>query len=317
VDYFLYQLACGLLELIALVLLNKRHNKFTYTKTSFIEKVKSIKFHYKFALYSAFGVISWIAVTSVDKLLISRFFSLENFSAFSIGVMGASVFLYLSGPLSNSLIPRFTEVFEKEGLNALKSILENLLNLSLVLLLPLSIYASFFSEEVLLLWTGNEEIAAEAKIILSFYSMGNVIALLSSFVYFLQAAKGELKLHFIGSTLFMVIYLPTLLFFIDAFGLVGSGYAWFIVNLILFLTWSGYVFKTHMSGFYFQWLYKVFLPSILISYILVYFEYCIYLLFPEKIFLLSLTPVFFCFNSVVLYLFLYGPTKEPFSYLTN
>ena len=196
VDFFKYQLFCSLIELILLYFVSKRVNFNPNVKTTATEKLAVLKSNYQFALYAAAGSIIWIVLTQTDKLIISKIFDLTSFSIFSLGALGASVFFFVTSPLSNAVIPRLTEIHMTGREEEFLEFYETCLTLCTLFLFPLVIIVYIFSFDLMFLWTNNLQVSEISHNTLSFYSLGNGLAVVGSFAYFLQSARGKLRLHF-------------------------------------------------------------------------------------------------------------------------
>ena len=114
---------------------------------------------------------------------------------------------------------------------------------------------ALFPEQVLWVWTGNSEIAHKAwHRVLVLYAVGNGIMVLAAFPYYLQFAKGNLKLHLIGNAWFVVTFIPLVIWATKSYGMVGAGYAWIVANLLLFLVWVPIVHRRFMKDLHLSWL---------------------------------------------------------------
>ena len=71
-------------------------------------KLKSLQPIWRFLGLYAFAAIVWIFFTQMDKLILSKILTLEDYSYFTIAVMAASGILILYGPITQSLVPRLT-----------------------------------------------------------------------------------------------------------------------------------------------------------------------------------------------------------------
>ena len=110
-----------------------------------------------------------------------------------------------------------------------------------------------YAGRALWVWTGNPEIAQQAGPVLALYAIGNGLLSLGAFPYFLQYAKGNLKLHIIGSVLYFLIYIPTLIFATIKLGAIGAGLSWVLVNLLYLLFWLPKVHSRFFDNLNAEW----------------------------------------------------------------
>lgn len=304
--FFKFQFICGVIELALLHFIDLKINIYSRYKTSYIEKLNSFKSRYSFAIHAGLSSILWLVLVQGDKIVILKVLSLENFAIFSLGVLGASIFFFLTSPLSSVMIPKLTEINKFKETKDLKDFYNLTLNLVALIIIPISIYVFMFSEELLYFWVGDKNISTQGSFILGFYALGNALAVLSSFAYFLQSAKGELKLHFIGSLIFVLIFIPTLLFSVINFGMNAAAIVWLSCNILMFIGWGVYIHSIYMKVFFLNWLLKVFAPIVLISFIAIFFEYLLYE-YLSRYTPLILFSIFICFINVIsLYIIFYG-----------
>ena len=123
-----------------------------------------------------------------------------------------------------------------------------------VIAIPTALMLAFFSEKVLWAWTGDADIVRQAAPVLTLYALGNGILAFGAFPYYLQFAKGDLRLHMIGNGFFVVLLIPTLIWATMNFGVIGAGWAWLGANAAYFLVWVPKVHSRFVKGLHTQWL---------------------------------------------------------------
>ena len=110
------------------------------------------------------------------------------------------------------------------------------------------------------------------------YAVGNCFLVLAEFSYYIQFAKGDLKLHLIGNLLTVTVFFPLLIWCVSEFGMLGAGYAWITVNLFMFLFWVPIVHMRFVKGLHRRWFFRdIFMLSIF-PLIIIYFaqEYIVW-----------------------------------------
>jgi O-antigen/teichoic acid export membrane protein len=264
-QFFTYQLLVALIEIAVLVTQTYRllpkadHAKHTPWQW---EPLRGVL---KFSLSIAFTSSVWVMVTQTDKLVLSKLLPLSEYAYFTLAVLVASGVMLISGPISGALLPRMSKM-SAEGDDAnLVRLYRNATQLVGVIAIPAALVLAFFAEQVLWAWTGNPVIASKAAPVLSLYALGNGILALGAFPYYLQFAKGDLKLHLIGNGLFVVLLIPTLIWATMQYGTIGAGWAWLGANLVYFLTWVPKVHSRFFKGLHSQWLMKDVSPIVLLT----------------------------------------------------
>ena len=208
----------------------------------------------KFSLTIAFTSSVWVLVTQTDKLVLSKLLPLADYGYFTLAVLVASGVMMISGPISGALLPRMARLHAEGDEAGLISLYRNATQMVAVIAIPACLVLVFFAEQVLWVWTGDAHAAAQAAPVLRLYAMGNGFLALAAFPYYLQFAKGDLKLHLIGNALFVVLLIPALIWATLQYGVIGAGYAWLSANAVYFLIWVPKVHGRFVRGLHIRWL---------------------------------------------------------------
>lgn len=254
VEFFSFQLGVAVLELAVLMVTTYRMLPATTAGTRVPWQWQPIRGVLKFSLSLAFSNSVWVLVTQTDKLLLSRLLPLADYAHFTLAVLVASGVTLISGPISLALQPRLTKLSAEGNDDGMIRLYRNATQMVGVIAIPAALMLGFFAEQVLWAWTGDAHIAREAAPVLTLYALGNGILALSAFPYYLQFAKGDLRLHLIGNALFVVLLVPALIWAVWSYGVAGAGYAWLCTNLVLFLLWIPLVHRRFVKGLHLRWL---------------------------------------------------------------
>lgn len=252
--FFRYQLVVSLVETAVLVTQ-------TYRLLPQVEAAKRVPWRWaslrgvlRFSLSIAFTSSAWVLVTQTDKLVLSKLLPLTEYAYFTLAVLVASGVGVISGPVSTALLPRLTRLSAEGDEAGLIRLYRNATQFVGVIAIPSALVLAFFAEPVLWAWTGDESIARKAAPVLTLYALGNGVLALAAFQYYLQFAKGDLKLHLIGHALFVVVLIPALIWATWKYGVIGAGYAWLAANSAYFLFWVPRVHARFVKGLHAKWL---------------------------------------------------------------
>lgn len=208
----------------------------------------------KFSLSIAFTSSVWVLVTQTDKLLLSKLLPLVDYAYLILAVLVASGVMVIVGPISGALLPRLTRLSAESDDAGLIRLYRNATQLVSIVAIPTALVMAFFAEQVLWAWTGDIEISRKTQSVLTLYALGNGILALGAFPYYLQFAKGDLRLHLIGNLLFVLLLIPALVWATLLYGAIGAGYAWLASNAAYFLLWVPKVHERFVKGLHIQWL---------------------------------------------------------------
>jgi O-antigen/teichoic acid export membrane protein len=261
-DFFRYQLAVAVLELICLVI-------YTYRLMPAIEPAPNSNWNWRslgkalrFSIGIALTSSIWVLVTQTDKLILSKLLSLTDFAFFTLAVLVASSVLLISAPITAAVLPRMTRLCAENDDAGLLKVYRNATQLVCVIAAPVTMLLSMFSRQVLWAWTGDPQIADQAAPVLHLYALGNGFLALAAFPYYLQFAKGDLKLHVVGHLLFLVLLIPALIAATWRWGVIGAGYAWLIANAVYFLAWVPQIHARFYKGLHSDWIFADLSPIV-------------------------------------------------------
>jgi len=213
-----------------------------------------------FSLSIAFTSAVWVAVTQTDKLVLSKLLPLAEYGHFTLAVLAASGVSIVSTPLSMTLLPRLARLQASGDDAGVIRLYRQATQGMAVIALPVALVLSLGAEQLLLAWTNDPDLAAQTAPIVQLYALGNGLLALSAFPYYLQFAKGDVRLHLIGNVLFLLILIPSIIFATLHHGGVGAGWAWLSANFIYLVLWVPLVHRRLAPGLHRRWLLSDLLP---------------------------------------------------------
>lgn len=207
----------------------------------------------KFSLTIAFTSSVWVLLTQTDKLVLSKVLALDEYGYFTLAVLMANFVTVIGGPVSTAIMPRMAKL-EAEGRHAeLVKAYRQATQLVSVIAGAACVTIVFNAESLLLVWTDNQILATKAWKILVLYTIGNGILAITAFPYYLQYAKGNLRLHFIYNIIFIILLIPAIIWAANEYGGIGAGYVWVILNLFSFVVIVPIVHNRFAKGINREW----------------------------------------------------------------
>jgi O-antigen/teichoic acid export membrane protein len=264
-EFFRYQLAVAVVEVVLLVTQTYRLLPRVTAGQRVPWQWEPLRGVLKFSLSIAFTSSVWVMVTQTDKLVLSKLLPLTDYAYFTLAVLMASGVILIGHPISSALLPRLARLAAERDETELIRLYRRATQLVGVIAIPAAFVLAFFAEQVLWVWTGNADIVRKGSPVLTLYALGNGILALAAFPYYLQFAKGDLKLHLIGSALFVVLLIPTLAWSTLRYGVIGAGYAWLAANALYFLLWAPLVHGRLVKDLHRQWLLRDVCPIALFT----------------------------------------------------
>lgn len=251
--FFGYQLGVALFELAVLVAFAYRLLPDIPSGARLPWDLTPLKPVLRFSLTIAFTSSVWVLVTQTDKLVLSRILPLAEYGYFTLAVLVAGGIMIFSGPIGNATMLRLTKL-EAEGEHAqVIQVYRHATQLVAIVAGAAAITVAFSAEPLLWAWTGNSDLARQTAPVLVLYAAGNGILAVAAFPYYLQFAKGDLRLHVIGNAAFVVTLIPLVIWAAASFGGVGAGYVWLGTNLLSFVAWLPMVHRKFAPGLNRRW----------------------------------------------------------------
>ena len=252
-SFFAFQLGVAIVEVLILAVP-------AYRLLPKVESVRLAFLHWqpvrtvlRFSTGIALTSSIWIVVTQTDKLLLSKFLPLAEYSQFSIAVLLANGILVATAPIGAALLPRLTKLSAEGNDAGFLRLYRDGTQLVGVLAIPTAVVLALFAAPVLSAWTGDLELARRAAPVLTLYALGNGILAVATLPYYLQFAKGSLKWHVIGSVIFILILLPGIVWGVSRYGPSGAGYAWLAMNAAFLVLWIPFVHHRILGSVQVRW----------------------------------------------------------------
>lgn len=273
--FFSFQLGVSLIELVGLLL-------YAYHLLPSIPQDQQLPWDLAplkpvlgFSLTIAFTSFVWVLVTQTDKLVLSKVLPLAEYGYFTLAVLVAGGIMLLSGPVSNAIMPRLARLEAEGDQRGLIRVYRQATQLVAVLAGSAAITVALCAEPLLWAWTGDRMLAKQVAPVLALYALGNGVLAISAFPYYLQYAKGDMRLHLIGNALFVVLLVPLIIWAASQYGAIGAGYAWLGMNLLSFVAWLPFIHRKFAPGLNLKWygqdVLAITLPSMVTGYVLVSF----------------------------------------------
>ncbi len=177
------------------------------------------------------GVLTLI-LTQADKLLVSKLFSLKTFGYYALAWSVANSPLIIAGCVFSVVFPRLSALVSAGDKNGISQSYHRSAQLMAVFVLPIVAVLSLFSFEVLRLWTGNSETAANTAPVLSVLLIGSAMNALQCLPYMLQLAFGWTTLSLLAGLISISVLVPLMFPMTKHFGLVGAASIWAILNVL-------------------------------------------------------------------------------------
>lgn len=222
--YFVWQVIVSLVQLVVSSVMIWRCLPQTQQSSRF--DLKLLKPLWRFAVGMAGITLSGILLTQVDKLILSKMLTLENFGYYTLATVVASIPGIISYPVFNAVYPRFTQLVAVQNFQELSGLYHRTCQFMSVLLFPLGLLLSFFSREIILLWTGSSATAQSTCHLVSVLVIGSVLMGLMMMPYALQLSFAWTRIGLQFNIVALLVLTPALFWLVSKYGAIGACYAW-------------------------------------------------------------------------------------------
>lgn len=267
--FFLWQIIVNLIQLVIGYVMIWRNMPSTALPARF--NLKLIVPLWRFAAGMAGITLSGILLTQVDKLILSKMLTLENFGYYTLATVVAGIPGIISFPIFNAVYPRFTQLVAMQNFTELTDLYHRSCQLLAVLLLPVGLVLSFFSSEIMLLWTGNMQTAKITCQLVSVLVIGSTMMGLMMMPYAIQLAFAWTRLSLIFNYASVIFLVPLMIWLIPIYGVMSAGITWLLLDAI-YLT--GMIHLMHFrilpgekANWYIDDLIKPFCSALLIAFL--------------------------------------------------
>jgi O-antigen/teichoic acid export membrane protein len=234
--FFAYQTVIALAELIILATIFYRAIPGGRQARVGVD-FSALKPVFRFAGAMAMLSVIWGVVGQVDRLVLSHSLNLATYGGYAVATVAASGVTLLATPFLQALQPRFVYLAERLDEAGLLDLYRLATQVLMLLLTVTAGTAIFLGGKLLWIWTGNQLISEQQAIVVVLYAAGNAMLALSSLIFQLQYARGDIRLHVRGSLCISVVWIPLIVWGAWQYGGKGAGTIWFLGNLLYFAVW--------------------------------------------------------------------------------
>jgi O-antigen/teichoic acid export membrane protein len=227
--FFVFQMLCSIIEVAAVAICLWRFLPSSTGRPRF--RMDLLKELWRFsASMTAISVLS-IVITQTDKFLLSNMLTLEQFGYYTLAWNVATIMIRAVGPVCVAVYPRLTELAALNDEARFASLYHKTSQFVAVVTFPLAAGIIFFSQEILFLWSQNEQLATHTGPILSLLAVGTCLNMVLYPPFYAQLAYGWVSLALFQALVSVVMIIPLLIILTLKYGALGAAAVWIIINL--------------------------------------------------------------------------------------
>ncbi len=172
-----------------------------------------------------------LMLSQVDKILVSRLLSLEDFGYYTLAVTMAGCISLIGNPIAQAVYPQMAQLVARRDENALVHVYHESTQLFAVVAVPIALVISVYADEVMYAWTGDLLVSRETGALLSILVIGNLLSGLMVIPSMLQFAHGWTGFIVKFNSVAVLAVVPALVYTIPRFGGIGAAWIWLILNV--------------------------------------------------------------------------------------
>lgn len=173
-----------------------------------------------------------LALTQLDKVILSRLLSLESLGYYMIAWSAGTLTLRAAGPVFNTYYPRIAQLADGHDNNFdLQETYLQAASLLSVAVVPTTFVLAFFGHTLLFAWTGNQAAASSASLPLTLISIGTMCNAFMHLPYALQLAHKKTRLSLFQNLIAVALFPILTVILARQYGLQGAAWPWMLLNM--------------------------------------------------------------------------------------
>lgn len=172
-----------------------------------------------------------VALTQVDRAILSRLMPLASFGIYTFAANAASVTPRIAQPIFNAVYPRLTRLVAANDTIAVHRLYALSSQTIACLTIPAVATVFVFAEPLLLLWTRQDALATESVPLFRAILLGNMLNALMYVPYARQLAHGWTAFAFRVNAISILLLVPCGIIAYHAWGAIGVASLWPLLNL--------------------------------------------------------------------------------------
>ncbi len=197
-----------------------------------------------------------LAFTQMDKVILSKMLSLEEFGHYMLATVVVSGLSVLIAPVFNVMYPRFSALVITGETEKLIEIYRLGTRMLATIIFPIAMVLAVFAEDLVLVWTGNSNIASSVAPIIALLVIGSALNGVMYFPYALQLAYGKTWIPLTINTVLMCFLAPLIFYLAKSYGALGGAMAWFISEAVYVMIGPWLTHRYMLKGLWIKWLFQ-------------------------------------------------------------
>jgi len=189
-------------------------------------RLNAVRHVRRFAAGMTVITVTSLLITQLDKLVLSRVVSLEQFGYYVVAAFVSNGLSAIIRPMFMSIFPRFSALVASADDLGIERTYRRGWRLMMALIVPVAVVTVVFSNQLFTLWIRNEAVARAAGPIASLLVVGTALNGLMSIPFALQLARGWTSLTVKINVVLTLVACPAVFLAAQRYGTVGAAWVW-------------------------------------------------------------------------------------------
>lgn len=194
-----------------------------------------------------------LLLMQVDKIVLSRLLTLEQFGYYNFASTTAAVLSLLTIPITQAYYPRFTQLATQQDPAPLTRLYHQAAQMIAVLLVPAALFIVLFSTSLLTLWTGDAALAERTAPLLNLLGLGMMLNGLMGIPYTLTLAYGWPGFAIRQNLVAVMLLIPAVFWVVPRYGAIGAAWVWVLLNAGYLLIAAPYLYRRLLTREMWHW----------------------------------------------------------------
>ncbi len=208
------------------------------------------------------GIVSSL-LTQTGNLVVSKYFPLDQFTAYAMSFMLASqVFALFIISVSAPILPYLSKLMSQNDSELLAQEYHRWTQIIVFIAVVVMGPIAAFPQPLLQLWLGiDSPLIAPMSALLPWVIAGSILSAAVSMPFMLQMAAGQTRLTIMTNLVAIVVFVLGLLYVLPRYGIVAGAVGWAVLNLGYYLLFSPLAHRRILPSVFLRWWgFDVFVP---------------------------------------------------------
>lgn len=191
--------------------------------------------------------------TQIDKILLSRLLSLQDFGYYSLAAAVAAALIVLINPITQAFFPRFSELVARGDDEQLVGNYHLAAQLVSTFAAPAALLLLLYGEDLLFFWSGDRGLAGQVAPILALLAVGTLLNCMMHVPFITQFAYGRLDITVKTNFTAVCVLVPAIYLATRHFGAIGAACVWASINAGYILVGMPFMYRHLLRNERWKW----------------------------------------------------------------